>query len=788
MSRSTQAIKPQNRRHFRIQGQVQGVGFRPFVFRMACDLGLAGFVRNEPQGVIIEVQGIIEMVQRFTDVLSSQRPALARYDSFNFEDIPPHNTQDETTFKIVASIQRHTHAQHNKKTVTVDTAVCCDCLDEMRDPENARYRYGLINCTNCGPRFTIITDVPYDRPNTSMANFRMCLNCMQQYTNPRDRRFHAQPTACHACGPTVSLIDNQGNAIDGDPYKQAAAILAAGRIVAIKGIGGFHLSVRADDAQAVARLRTLKQREHKPFALLCKDVAVAQSLVELSDIALEELQSNIRPIVLAPVTQGKIPGGVATGMDRLGVMLPYTPMQHLLFDAFEALKCEPVDVLVMTSANVSDQPLIHENDEALEKLASICDAILWHDRPVVRSVDDSVLMSMQLEDKTQKLLPIRRARGYVPAPLILPMHVSLPGLCVGGELKNTVALVRDNEVILSHHIGDLTHTKSFEYFKQVIEDLCQLHDIKPQWIAHDMHPVYMSSQHARKLAAAWNVRLLAIQHHHAHAASVLAENNITETALALICDGVGLGEDDTSWGGELLMNHDADFYRLGHLRTLDLPGGDKSAKDTRRSALAWLSQLPGIDLDHSKIIQRLIPDMPSRTMLTNMIKRHVNVHPSSAAGRYFDAAAAILGICEHNQYEAQAPMLLEALARTNKRPLPSASLYKLHQGILDFTPLLETLILEDTDPAYGADLFHHHMARGLAEMTIRQAMQSKITKVGLSGGVFCNELLTCRVEALLRRANLDVFTHQQVPANDGGLAYGQAAVATARIGGPAVCA
>ncbi|MFG0248082.1 MAG: carbamoyltransferase HypF [Phycisphaeraceae bacterium JB051] len=787
MSRSSHVIQPQSRRQFQIQGQVQGVGFRPFVFRLASDLGLSGFVRNEPQGVWVEVQGDFDKVQRFTISIEQDRPTLANYDHFVFEDIPAKDIPFNSPFEIRASIQRHRRMQAVPRTVTVDTAVCPDCLAEMRDPANKRYRYGLINCTNCGPRFSIITDVPYDRPSTSMAAFKMCLPCMQEYTNPRDRRFHAQPTACHDCGPQVSLVDVHGQPIDGDPYEKTAAMLAAGRIVGIKGLGGFHLAVRADDPQAVQRLRELKHREHKPFALLCRDMKIADSLVHLSELAKTQLQENTRPIVLAPAKDPNQFPGVNPGTDRFGVMLPYTPIQHLIFDAYEGLDCEPVNVLVMTSANISGEPLIHSNEDALTHMAGICDAILWHDRDIVRSIDDSVLLSMRISETEEYILPIRRARGFVPSTLKLPASVATPGLCVGGELKNTVALVRDNEVILSHHIGDLTHTKSYKYFQTVIEDLCRLHDIKPQWIAHDLHPVYMSSQYARTLAARWDVQLLGVQHHHAHAAAVLAEHKITEPALALVCDGVGMGEDDTSWGGELILSNVADFYRMGHLKPLMLPGGDSAAKDTRRCGLAWLSQLPGIDLEQSEIVNRVVEDNASRMMLVNMLKRNVNLHPSSSAGRYFDAAAAILGVCDFNHYEAQAPMALEKLARSNDRALPSASLYQIKHGMLDLTPLLGALILEDVDAVYGADLFHQQLARGLAEMAIIQAMQSKIDVVALSGGVFCNSLLTQRVTELLRRANLQVYIHQQVPANDGGLAFGQAAVASARIGGPVSC-
>ncbi len=777
MRRLMPAIGPLEHRSMLIQGQVQGVGFRPFVYKLATQLNLAGFVCNDSQGVVIHLQGPASTIQKMTHALVTNRPPLAVFHHVEHKKLPV--DLEMTSFYIAPS-----QAQGQPSAVTVDVAVCPDCLTEMRQDADQRHRYGLINCTNCGPRYTITHAVPYDRPSTTMAGFEMCPACQSQYDDPADRRFHAQPIACAACGPVVQCVDPQGAVLTGDPYQQAAALLLAGKVLAIKGLGGFHLAVCAHDAAGVERLRTRKQRDGKPFALMCCDLATAESLVQLTKEAKRELLSPPSPIVLARAkSEVVLPAGIARGMQRLGVMLPYTPMQHLLFDALGNVqgklpgggRLSGVGVLVMTSANVSDEPLVIDNDEALTRLSGICDGLLWHDRPIVRCVDDSVLLAMK-----DHLLPVRRSRGYAPGSVKMPVAAAKPGLCVGGELKNTVALVREDQVILSQHLGDLTHVLAYEHFCKAITDLCDLYEVKPQWIACDQHPVYLSTQYAKTLAKQWGVPLLKVQHHHAHAAAVLAEHGCTSSALAMICDGVGYGEDGQSWGGELLMANMAEFHRLAHLRPLDLPGGDAAAKDIRRSGLAFLHQAFGDDFLSHPAAQQLIPQDDERAMLGHMIQRKMNCATSTAVGRLFDAAAALIGICDHNQFEGHAPMLLESQADQWTEPLTNQPLFRIHQRVLDMSPLVKHL-LSDTSPACRAALFHDQLAWGLSQLIIDESQRMQLGVVALSGGVFCNERLVTRMSNQLTHAGLKVLLHQKIPANDGGLAYGQAAVAAARL-------
>ncbi|NBB83234.1 MAG: carbamoyltransferase HypF, partial [Alphaproteobacteria bacterium] len=576
----SQPPAPGARRRWQVTGQVQGVGFRPFVYRLARRLGLSGFVRNDGHGVTMEAQGPDPALDRFQQALTDERPPLARVDRIAWQRLAVDPRPAARTFEIRTSDA----GADRSAAVTVDTALCRDCRDELLSTDDRRRGYALINCTHCGPRYSIVRRVPYDRPNTTMAGFAMCRRCAAEYADPTDRRFHAQPVACHACGPDLTLVDACGSRLPGDPIRQAAARLHAGHILAIKGLGGFHLAVRADDARAVAELRRRKQRDAKPLAVMCRDLDHARELVELSDTAAEVMQSPACPIVLAPRAQrshARIADRVAPGTHRLGVMLPYTPIHHLLL----AVTDPPPGPLVMTSANLSDEPLVTDNAQALRRLGAICDAILWHDRPIARCVDDSVLLDMA----TSAPLPVRRARGYVPTPIGLPAGLGTPpdGLCLGGELKNTVAGVRTRDraagVILSAHHGDLTHPLAYEAFCRSIDDLLDLFDIQPRWLAHDLHPVYMSTRHARRLAAERNLPLIAVQHHHAHAAAVMAEHGRSDRTLAVVCDGVGYGTDGTSWGGELLAAEPADFQRLASLRAMRLPGGDAAARDTRRS-------------------------------------------------------------------------------------------------------------------------------------------------------------------------------------------------------------
>jgi hydrogenase maturation protein HypF len=767
------------RRRWRITGQVQGVGFRPFVYRAARSLGLTGRVGNDTDGVFIEAQGPAAALDALANALRHDAPPLARIDSIDAADIDA--VAAERAFVIVQSESHQTL----RAAVTVDTAMCDDCRRELFSSADRRYRYGLINCTHCGPRYSIIRKVPYDRPNTTMAGFELCPTCAGEYADPLDRRFHAQPTACEHCGPTVALVDGEGQPIDGDPYEQAAQLLADGRIVAIKGLGGFHLAVRADDEQAVQRLRKRKHRDAKPFAVMCRDIEQVRKLVDVSNTAVAQMQSPACPIVLAARrVDAPIADAVAPGNHRLGVMLPYTPIQHLLF-ATEQLK--PGTPLVMTSANTTDEPLVIDNAEALERLATIADAMLWHDRPIERAVDDSVL----LDARHSGPLPIRRARGYAPAAIDLPVATDAPGLCVGGELKNTIALVRGGQAILGPHLGDLAHPLAYRYFTRAIDDMCELFGIEPQWIAHDLHPVYMSTRHALQYAAERNVRTIGVQHHYAHAASLMAEHHITQPTLALVADGVGYGVDRTMWGGELLLADLHGCRRIARLRPMNLPGGDAAARETRRCAFALLQQAFGDSFAEHTTAKQLVPDRHERTLLTTMMRNGVNCAVSSAAGRLFDGIAALLGICRRNSFEAQAGLALEAAASgataaKHSRPLFEITDDDVHDDLLqiDMSPLVRHIV-ERGEADLRADVlaavFHHQLAWAFAAAAERAMREHDVQTIGLTGGVFANQVLAEQLAARLRDAGAHVLTHSIVPAGDGGLSLGQAAHASATL-------
>ncbi len=767
------------RRRWLVKGRVQGVGFRPFVFRIATRHGLSGWVRNDRSGVTVEVQGRAQDLGKFAQALHNERPSLALIELADCTPLPP--IEGERGFHIDLSDA----GGPVRAGVTPDAAVCADCLREMLDGGDRRHGYGLINCTHCGPRYSIIRSVPYDRPNTTMAGFTMCDPCREEYENPLDRRFHAQPIACHGCGPHVELVNSKGDRLDGDPIRRAAVMLGDGKIVAIKGIGGFHLAVRADDPAAVRRLRGLKHRDAKPFAVMARSMEVAEGLVELSDQAKALMRSPACPIVLAPrIRTASVCAEVAPGSHRLGVMLPYTPIQHLLLEAAAP------DVLVMTSGNVSDEPLVIDNDDAVRRIGGLSDAILWHDRPIERCVDDSVWVDM---GHAEPPLPIRRSRGEVPASIHLPREhwrasrqwhpESGDGLCVGGELKNSVAVMRGGEVILSQHLGDLTHPLAFEGFRKAIRDLMDLMDVRPEWIAHDLHPVYLSTAYARVLAEELRVPLVGVQHHHAHAAAVLAEHGESGPVLAVVCDGVGYGLDGTSWGGELLLADANDFVRLAHLRPLRLPGGDAAARDTRRCGLALLHQAYGDDFDKHPAAHALVPDEGERRMLTTMIRRGTHCTTSTAAGRVFDGVAALLGLCERNRHEAEAAMALESAAwGIDSLADDDTALFDLSADgkQVDLSPLVRRIVAGRAAGAPVVELaalFHDQLARAWAADVRLWAARLGLCAAALSGGVFCNEGLTKRLSAELEREGIRVLRHRLVPPNDGGIALGQALIA-----------
>lgn len=768
-------------RTLRVVGQVQGVGFRPFVYRIANELHVDGSVWNDQRGVMIEGTGLPAQLDELCRRIVSDAPALARVESIRCVGERPVDSDDlNGGFTITASDLEST----TRGRVTVDSAVCPDCVRELHDEDDRRFGHALINCTNCGPRYTIVRDLPYDRARTTMAPFSMCPMCAVEYADPADRRFHAQPTCCPRCGPQIRLLDSNGDKCAGDPIARAAAWLREGRLLAMKGLGGYHLVADARDEEAVSRLRRGKRRDTKPFAIMVRCIDRARGFVRLSAEAETLLHSPICPIVLAPRCDGPtgVAPSVAPGCHRLGIMLPHTPMQHLLF-AEDAVGDAP---LIMTSANFSDDPLIIDDAEARQRLRDICDGFLTHDRPIERAVDDSIVV-----DTSLGLLPLRRARGYAPEPLPLPVASSGPGLCTGGELKNTIAVVRQGEAILSQHIGDLSWLLAYRRFEQAIDDLQRLFDVTPEWVASDLHPRYASHIFGQRLAADHNLDLVLVQHHHAHLASLLAEHHRDDRIIGLICDGVGYGDDGTTWGGEIMLGDLSGYERVGRLRPLRLPGGDIAAKRTGRCAVSWLFDTLGESAIDHPLAARALPDDRERELVFGLLRSNVHAPPSSGMGRLFDAVAALLGVCEYNRYEAMSGTLLEALAAQCRKPLVGENLIELTQdanggGImeLDPRPLLKRLLPMAGRPGSAPEaawLFHEALADGLARAARSVAEHTGLRTVGLSGGVFCNALLTRLVKDRLDSHGFEVLVHRAVPPNDGGVALGQAAVAAATL-------
>ncbi len=763
------------RRRLIIRGQVQGVGFRPHIYRLARLTSVSGFVANTSQGVTIEVQGTAADVQRFCQMVRHDTPPLARIDDVTEFVIDPCTGDSEFHIEESRSVVS------GRTAITPDTAMCRDCHRELFDPTNRRFRHAMINCTNCGPRYSIILETPYDRAATTMAGFEMCDRCHEEYEDPGNRRFHAQPVSCPNCGPRVELVNTHGSPLPGDPIRQAAGILRGGGVVAIKGIGGFHLVARADKEATVRRLRGVKQRDGKPFAMMCRSMDDADRLVNISSQARAVMLSESAPIILALRRPGApVAQAVAGRNARLGIMLPYTAIHHLLFADLD----HEIPALVMTSGNVSGEPLAINNSEAIARLGDMCDAFLWHDRPIARCLDDSVLLDM---GEGESPLPIRRSRGFVPSAIPLNIPPSLSGVCLGGELKSTVALLTDSQVILSQHLGDLNNPLARSEFVRTIHDLCRLYSVRPQFIAHDMHPMYISAQFAGQLAESFDAPLLAIQHHHAHAASVMAEHGVTGPILALVCDGTGLGLDGTGWGCELLRVEAHTFHRIASLQPLILAGGDTAAIDISRSALAILYQALGDDFDRHPAAVRLVPNDSDRKVLKLMMTRRFQCVTSSSAGRVFDGIASLLGICSRNGFEAQAPMELESAAVIGQLE-PSEALWQICRNDadadrMDLRPLYRRLLelQENRVPVETlAAMFHSQFAAAWEDIIMRTVAAHQIGSIAISGGVFANQLFTHDLTNRLERGGLTVLRHRLVPPNDGGLALGQALIAAYR--------
>jgi hydrogenase maturation protein HypF len=765
------------RKRLTLQGQVQGVGFRPFAHRLATQLALGGFVRNDAGGASIEVQGPRRTVTEFLRRLREQLPPLARIDTCREQSLRP--LAGEATFRIRPSEGGETiDAQ-----VTVDTAVCADCLGEMNSPGDPRYRYPFINCTNCGPRYTIVERIPYDRPNTTMADFPMCELCARQYGDPADRRFHAQPVACPRCGPGVWLVDTHGKQIlCDDPIATGAQMLLQGRIVAIKGLGGFHLACRADDEHVVVRLRRRKGRDAKPFAVMVGDIAAAETLCEVGQEARRLLTGPLRPIVLLKARPGvSIASSVAGGLGTLGLMLPYTPLHHLLFS-------HRLPPLVMTSGNYSDEPLVKDNDAAIAHLGAIADAILLHNRRIQRRIDDSVVQAVG----GGNTMVLRRARGYSPQPVRLAVGGGRAAtiLAVGAELKNTICLLKGDRAVLSEHIGDLSDGRTYRHFISTIDHLEALFGIEPTAIAADMHPAYLStryalSRHRGQLAGRAAVPIVRVQHHHAHIASCLAEWGRTGPAIGIACDGTGYGDDGAVWGCEILQADLRSYQRLGHLRYLPLPGGDAAAKETFRPALAALHQAFGEG--YMRVAQSHLSAAKPECFhaVGEVLESGANCPLSSSLGRWFDAAAALCGVAGANEYEGQAPMRLEAVAAEGVTDTYEFDIPAVLPLTIDLTPMVRGLVADrEGGTAVGvvAAKFHNTVAAFLAAATRRAREATGLSLVALSGGCFANRRLATRLAATLEADGFEVLRHITVPCNDGGVALGQAAVAAARTG------
>ena len=756
------ATRSTTRERLRVTGTVQGVGFRPFVYRHAVALGLTGYVLNDSAGVLIEVEGAAEAVAELTRLLVEDAPLLARVTGVAAEHLPCSSTASDG-FHIVESRDAGTA----DVPISIDSATCADCLAEIDDPDDRRHDYAFTNCTNCGPRYTIVLGVPYDRPATTMAGFAMCSQCQAEYEDPADRRFHAQPNACPTCGPQlIWRTTASSDAVLGPGALDAAvAAITAGCIVAMKGIGGYHLVADATDQDAVAELRRRKARDDKPFAVMVSSLAAARRLCSIDDMAAAALTSIRRPIVLAPRhDDANLAAGVAPGLPEIGLMLPYSPLHHLLMG-------RAARPLIMTSGNLSDEPIAHHDDDAASRLAPLVDGLLQNDRPIHIRCDDSVVRATP-----GRLQVLRRSRGFSPEPIRLPFDANGSVLAVGAELKSTISVAKRDWVVPSHHIGDLEHLATYRSFVQAVDHLPRLYGVVADRIAHDMHPEYLSS----KWAAQAGLPTIAVQHHHAHVAACMVEHGRTEPVLGIAYDGLGYGPDGTLWGGEMLVADFVSARRVAHLRPVRMPGGVAVIREPWRMGAVWADAAIGRDAAQRRVVDRDIAPATAAAVL-DLSERSVSPITTSA-GRLFDAVATLLGGRLRVSYEAQAAIELEALARSVDRG--NAPLYDgcvaLDAGVLDPTDLIAAL-LADLDSGLGRALiaagFHEAFGRATVTLAAATAAEHHLDTVVLTGGVFQNARLTEIVESGLRLLGLHVLVHATIPPNDGGISIGQAAIA-----------
>ncbi|MCX5852394.1 MAG: carbamoyltransferase HypF [Deltaproteobacteria bacterium] len=745
-------------------GMVQGVGFRPFIYRTAKLHNLAGLVQNRSDGVRVEVEGPAHRIEAFLSNVLENPPPLARISSVTSGEIACRGEVDFSIIESDALTQADVH-------ISPDIATCGECVKELFDPGDRRYRYPFINCTNCGPRLTIISDVPYDRSRTSMSRFPLCSLCRKEYENPLDRRFHAEPNACPECGPRLQLLQSDGSELPGgDPVTEAVRLLREGMVVAVKGIGGFHLAVNAANGDAVERLRIKKNREEKPFALMVRDIESAGRIALLDDEEKKLLQSPERPILLVRKKPGAvISPAVSPGLTTFGIMLPYTPLHHLLLNK----GCE---VLVMTSANEIDEPICIGNNEAVKRLSSIADYFLVHNRDILVRCDDSVAVSVMNAPYF-----FRRSRGYAPAPLLL--HRSYPAvLALGAHLKATVCVLRDSHAFLSPHIGDLSTPQARDFLHETVTLMRRIAASEPGVVACDLHPDYYSTRAAFDMEG---VELLRVQHHHAHVVSCMADNGITGRVIGLAMDGTGYGEDGTVWGGEFLIADECAFTRAGHIHTFILPGGEAAIREPWRVAMALLREHCGDEAQALASKLALIPDGVDIEFFNEIMRKKVLCPATSSMGRIFDAAAAVLGFRSVVNFEAQAAMEMEAAAESGEcghalshEVMKGNGAYQLH-----LAPLIAALAHDRLEGVRIPDLaraFHRTIAEALADVAGRIRIDTGLDRAVLSGGCFQNRILLRDTVECLRKNKFKVFYHRRVPANDGGIALGQAVSAGAR--------
>jgi hydrogenase maturation protein HypF len=745
-----------------ITGVVQGVGFRPFIYGLATRFGLFGWVRNTSAGVDIELDGPPKAIAAFTEDLREDAPPLARIDEISVQTTAPNGF---TEFQIIHSKPLRGAFQP----ISPDVCMCADCERELFQPQDRRYRYPFINCTNCGPRFTIIEDIPYDRPNTTMKSFEMCPQCAAEYTDPLDRRFHAQPIACPICGPHIWLEVQGRRIIEREgALSETRQLLQAGKIVAIKGLGGFHLACDATNKAAVMALRRRKLRVDKAFAVMMPDVESVAGQCTLNDTEREKLLSYERPIVILQRKDGStVANEVAPGQNTLGVMLPYTPLHSLLMEKEEGFP----RALVMTSGNMSEEPIAVENEEASKRLASLADAFLMHDRGIRTRCDDSVVRVFDGE-----IYPLRRSRGYAP----YPVHLKREGpslLAVGGELKNVFCLTRGPYAFLSHHIGDLENFETLQSFEDGIEHLQRLFRVQPEAIAYDLHPDYLATRYALERSQVEGLPAIGVQHHHAHIAACMAEHGFKGESLVIgvSFDGTGYGDDGAIWGGEFLLSDYAGYRRVSHIRYIPLPGGDVSIRQPWRLALAWLDRI-GMSARSIPSLQEIVTPERERIVL-KQIRLGLNSPDCSSMGRLFDAVAALCGVRHQVNYEAQAAIELEALVDPDEI---GEYAFEIGESDVDPLPLFQALVqdlLGGMNVGKIASRFHHAVARMVVDVCKQIRSLERVSDVVLSGGVWQNMVLLSSTVLDLRQAGFSVYVHREVPTNDGGIALGQAVIA-----------